>query len=79
MIKYIETGEIPEKKNKKPIEFTLVMDADRTFKMACLEPKGYKKNYLLQRGYTKDGLDLMYAQVASTGALYLGLWNDGVV
>jgi hypothetical protein len=81
MTKVIILGEQPEKKELKPIEFLGYLDAFFKFNSNCSKPNVWKNIVLIRKGYSIEGLDLMYAydDDKKEGLLYLGHFNDGVV
>ena len=72
------TGETEEV--KKPIEFKLVIDSTNQLSECNAEPSEYKNVELISLGYTTE-YDIIFAYHTerSSGSLYLGKWNDGIV
>jgi hypothetical protein len=81
MTKVIILGEQPESKELKPIEFLSYIDENFNFISNCSKPDAWKNIELIRRGYSIEGLDLMYAydDDREQGLLYLGHFNDGIV
>lgn len=68
----------PEK--KRPITLSYVLENDRTWSPATLQPSYFKKATLIQKKYGFGTFDLILAEDPNgLQMLYLGNWNDGVV
>ena len=73
--------EVKEKK-LKPIEFVKQVNIELSISAPSAKPKQWEEIILIRKGYTKDGLDLIFAYDKTDDfyrCLYLGHWNDGVV
>lgn len=69
-----------QKKELKKIEFKKALERCSNFKKSISEPEEWDNIILLEKNYTEDNLDLMYAyDNKKDGCLYLGHFNDGVV
>lgn len=69
-------------KPKKKIEFVQYLDCDLKFELIeeMQEPKNWDNIILLEKSYTFNGLDLMYAFNENFARiLVLGHFNDGEV
>lgn len=74
-----------ESPKQNPIKFVYTWNEQMTKRMTpnCA-PKDYQNVVLIAKGFTfadDTSYDLIFAydEVKSSGALYLGYWNDGVV
>jgi len=68
-------------KPKKKIDLVKALYSDQKFRGAE-HIDAWGVIVLMERGYTDDGLDLMWTYHESNpnlGRLYLGHWNDGVL
>ena len=82
MTKVSVFGEQPTEQPKelKKIKFVKALVNEFAFDKSCCSPKSWANLMLLEKEYTKSGLDLIMAwDDISDKTIYLGHWNDGVV
>lgn len=81
MTKIIILGDNTPKQPKKPIEFLLSFNENKTFIKPHLNPKHWQNIELVCRNYNYERVDLMFAynENRNLGVLYLGHFNDGIV